>query len=105
MKRMPALPCDVQNLCHPTLLILFPAPEPIIGKSTIQDNTDTTSGLGRNPAGLYSKKSWEVWKLVACEAKWECEEILETKGGPCREISAMRQGQDVCKSSNITAVN
>lgn len=44
---------------------------------------------------------------AAREAKWECEEILETKGGSCRDTrkrSAMRQRQDVCKSSNITGV-
>lgn len=27
-----------------------------------------------------------MWKLAACEAKCECEEILETTGEPCRDI-------------------
>lgn len=60
--------------------------ETIIGKLTIQDNTDTISGLGKESSRALEEKNWEVWKLAAREAKWECKEILETKGGLSRDI-------------------
>jgi len=44
--------------------------------------------------GSRVKKNQLVLQMAAREAKWKCEEILETKGGPCREA----EGKICCEA-------
>lgn len=106
VKRIPAS-SDVQNLCPPTFPILFSSQlsSQLLENCPFRRTQIPFLGLGRDTAGLWSKKTGKYgnWQRGGNVRKfWKLREDLVERQ---KERFAVRQGQDACKSSNITAVD